>query len=348
MMQRALQHPPTMHKTERKCIYMDITVDKIKKFLAQLACYGFFLLIITSCSHVSSVKLNGMLEENQIEIADKTRHYLTYIPTQLPAHSPLLFVFHGSLGSPEQIRELTDYRFDQLADQQKFVVIYPAGFEHHWNDCRKKATYSAKTQQIDDVRFIRQLIQYFQKKYQIDTKQVYATGYSNGGHMAFRLALEAPDAISAIAAISANLPTAENNDCKIQHKPVSVLILNGTLDPINPYQGGEVTLFGVGSRGHVLSTTASAEWFVNLNHAKPLRTHERLSNSEMFGNVWAEESFWQSRKGHAVEVITIHGGGHTIPIEHHQTISPLGITFGGIDGPKIIWDFFMKISPNNR
>lgn len=298
------------------------------------------VLSLTGCTKLASHTLTGTFQPGQINIDNKTREYLAYIPQQLPKHSPLLFVLHGSLGNPEQIRTLTQYRFDQLADQQKFALVYPAGFEKHWNDCRKKASYSAKKQNIDDIKFIRKLIQHFQQHYQIDSSQVYATGYSNGGQMAFRLALEAPDAVAGIAAISANLPTDNNMDCKITHKPVSVMIMNGTADPINPYHGGEVTLFGVGSRGHVLSTLDSAQWFVKLNQAKPIQMNYRFPHTEVFGKIWAERSVWQSSQHHLIEVITIHGGGHTIPLQQGQSISALGIRFGGIDGPQEIWDFF--------
>ena len=59
---------------------------------------------------------------------------------------------------------------------------------------------------IDDVSFIGALIDRFKAGYAIDAKRVYAFGYSNGGHMAFRLAMEAPDEVAAIAAVAASLP----------------------------------------------------------------------------------------------------------------------------------------------
>ena len=56
--------------------------------------------------------------------------------------------------------------------------------------------------------------------------------------MAFRLAMEASDEIAAVAAVAASLPTPDNSSCP-QRKPTSrVMLINGTLDPINPYQGG--------------------------------------------------------------------------------------------------------------
>jgi polyhydroxybutyrate depolymerase len=59
------------------------------------------------------------------------------------------------------------------------------------------------------------------------------------------LALEMPDTFAALAAVAANLPIEANLDCQPSQRPVSIAILNGTNDPINPYNGGLVTLFGV-------------------------------------------------------------------------------------------------------
>ena len=56
--------------------------------------------------------------------------------------------------------------------------------------------------------------------------------------MVYRLALEKPEAFAALAVIAANLPVDENFNCQKSDKPVSIAIINGTEDPINPYHGG--------------------------------------------------------------------------------------------------------------
>jgi polyhydroxybutyrate depolymerase len=108
------------------------------------------------------------------------------------------------------------------------------------------------------VAFVGAIIGYFQKALDIDPGQVFAAGHFNGGQMSIRLALELPDEIRAVAAISASLPTPENLDCHPSGHPVSVLVMNGTADPINPYKGGKVSIFGFGDRGTVLSSEDTA------------------------------------------------------------------------------------------
>ena len=81
--------------------------------------------------------------------------------------------------------------------------------------------------------------------------------------LAYRLALERPDDFAGVAAISASVPVKENLDCGHAEKPVPVMIINGTADPINPYRGGMVNLGGA-KLGNVLSSEDTAKYFAKL------------------------------------------------------------------------------------
>jgi polyhydroxybutyrate depolymerase len=243
------------------------------------------------------------------------------------------------------MREATAHRFDQLADEQGLIVVYPDGYERHWNDCRKIAHYSARTRNIDDLGFLRALVEHLRVTYGADARRVYVVGYSNGGQMAFRLALEAPDLLAGIAAVAANLPAPENMDCQASGRPVPVLLLNGTADPINPYEGGEVTIFGHGNRGRVLSSADSAAWIAKLDGAEPEVVAQRLPSSQPADKGWAERSVWKAPSGMEVGLYTIHGGGHTLPQPQAHYPPQLGNTYTGIDGPLEIWRFFARQPP---
>jgi len=113
--------------------------------------------------------------------------------------------------------------------------------------------------------------------------------------MSIRLALELPDEIRAVAAISASLPTPENLDCHPSGHPVSVLVMNGTADPINPYKGGKVSIFGFGDRGTVLSSEDTARYFVALDGISTLPTTERVYRGD--ASSWVERSTWGAPDG---------------------------------------------------
>jgi polyhydroxybutyrate depolymerase len=59
----------------------------------------------------------------------------------------------------KRMRKWTGYEFDRMADAQGFLVLYPDGYRGNWNDCRKNATFAAKKENMDDVRFILALIE---------------------------------------------------------------------------------------------------------------------------------------------------------------------------------------------
>ena len=92
--------------------------------------------------------------------------------------------------------------------------------------------------------------------------------------MAFRLALEAPSRFRAVAAVSASVPTPENFKCKPAGQGTSsVMIMNGTRDPINPFDGGEVKFLGLLKRGKVRSSRESGQYL-----AGPQQHHRHARN----------------------------------------------------------------------
>jgi polyhydroxybutyrate depolymerase len=285
------------------------------------------------------------LDHGNLLVGDRSRSFAYYAPEPLPPHSPLLIAFHGSGGNGETFRRQTGYGFDRLADAHGFVVVYPDGYEGHWNDCRKAAPFSARKLHIDDVGFVRALIEHFQSTLGIDRARVFATGHSNGGHMAYRLALEMPDGIRAVAPISANLPTPENLDCQASGKSVPVLIMNGTRDPINPYSGGRVTLFGFGDRGNVCSSVDTATYFTQLGAISASPFKERLPGGSE--TLWVERSTWGSPGTVEVVLDTVHGGGHVVPQGVFRYPHILGLTDSAFDGPAEIWAFFARQPSRN-
>ena len=151
--------------------------------------------------------LSATIRQASVRVGDTERTYLIYVPANLPPQAALVIVLHGSAMDGARMRVCTGYEFDRLADQHGFAVLYPDGYRGNWNDCRKNAIFPAKRKNIDDMSFIRTLIARVKVEQVIDQNRVYAFGYSNGGHMTFRLAMEAPDEVAAVTAVAASLPT---------------------------------------------------------------------------------------------------------------------------------------------
>jgi polyhydroxybutyrate depolymerase len=287
--------------------------------------------------------LTGALVQGSIHVGDRDRTFSYYAPSALPQHPSLVIAFHGSGEKGEELRWHSGYGFDRVADANGFIVVYPDGYEHHWDDCRALATFAARTLHVDDLGFTRALIGYFQSKLGVDKTRVFAVGYSGGGHMVYRLALEMPGELRAVAAISASLPTPENADCEATGKAIPVLIMNGTEDPLNPYGGGQSHIIGFGGTGNVLSSVDTARYFAGLEGLSMIPAVERLAGGD--ASVWVERSTWGAEPpGARVVLDTVHGGGHSVPQGSSRYPRILGRTDQSFDGPAEIWRFFMEQS----
>jgi len=273
--------------------------------------------------------------------AGRERHFLSYTPSRATERPALVLVFHASRGSGARARAAFGYEFDRLAESAGFIVVYPDGFEGHWNDCRRAGPYSANRLQVDDVGFTRALVDHFVREQAADRRRVFATGLSNGGQMALRLALEAPELVRAVAPVAASLPTGGNMDCQTLGRPVSILLMNGTADPMNPYEGGEVALFGwLGSRGHVLSTQNTIDYWRELAASQGPPQLELLPDRDAGDHSRVERRSWREPGHKAVVLDTIVGGGHTLPNPELRMPRLLGPTNGDLVAAREIWRFF--------
>ncbi len=284
--------------------------------------------------------LKGALRRDSLQVGALTRSYLAYVPDRLAEHPALVLAFHGSNGNGQTMRVFTGFGFERLAEKYGFVVVYPDGFEGHWNDCRASGPYTANTLDVDDLGFVRALVRRFQDTHGVDPARVFATGFSNGGHMAYRLALEMPEAIRAVAAVGANLPTPDNLDCTPAGRPVAVMILNGDADPINPFEGGTVTIYGFGNRGRVHSAAATARYFGRLAGHDVDRAAPAAH-----GAPGVARTRWAAPARPEVSLYAVRGGGHTIPQPYFRFPRLLGRTSTALDGPEEIWAFFARQLP---
>jgi len=191
-------------------------------------------------------RLSGTLTRGTIAAGGLTRTYLTYVPRGLTKGAPLVVVMHGSGQNGAQMRRDMGYGFDRLADTHGFAVVYPNAYQGYWDVCSVVGSVNAKALNIDDVGFLTAMVDKLVSEIGIDPGRVFAVGSSRGGSMALRLALEAPARYRAVAAISANVPSPENFKCKPAGQGTSsVMLMNGTEDPLVPFDGGNVSLFGL-------------------------------------------------------------------------------------------------------
>jgi polyhydroxybutyrate depolymerase len=295
-----------------------------------------------SWDEIAPPELPGVVENGVLQHDGWQRQWLSYAPASLGQQAPLLIFLRGSGSDGAMARAGSYYSFDVLAEREGFVVVYPTGFERHWNDCRAAATYAANLNKIDDVGFVRRLIAEMETRYDIDPEQVFVAGMSNGGHMVYRLAYEAPDLLAGAAVLMANLPVENNSECKPAGEPVPIVLLTGTEDAINPYAGGDVVVFGE-NRGAVQSSRASADYWAKLAGYADAGERVNRPETDVEDGTAIEILEWAETNKMPVTLISIVGGGHTFPNPVYSAPRILGATSHEADAAELVWAFFERI-----
>lgn len=275
------------------------------------------LLLISEFAH-------GQLITDSLLIEGHYRTFSYYLPQTSLKSGSILFIMHGSGGSSKDMFSKTT-GLQSIANKEKLLIVYPDGYQHYWNECRKFSTAAANKEDINENAFFTVMIGTFYKKYGIDKEKVFAAGFSGGGHMAYKLALTMPDKIKAIAAIVANLPDTASCDCTFANKALPVLIINGTNDPTNHYNGGQMFVNNA-SYGVMLSAENTFKYWARLAGFTGAPKKILLPDTDTTDHKTIENYSYQSPHKPTVTLLKVIGGKHDYP--------------GDIDVYLYAWQFF--------
>jgi polyhydroxybutyrate depolymerase len=310
--------------------------------VAVLAGAAFFLLHQTLPSKPA---FSGRVETGVLAQGGLRRTWVEYLPRTLAERPALVVVLHGSMGSGQRARaDDFGYDFDRLADERGFIAVYPQGFKGHWNAASKIGPYEAKKRNVDDVAFLHALVAREVKVHDVDPSQVFVVGVSNGGSMVVRLALESPAFARAYAVISESLPTPANLAAIPSGRPVSILFMNGTADPIVPWAGGEVVLWPVlASRGPVRSVADSVKYFLSLAKVQARASIVIFPDTDRTDGSTVSQSTWVGPGQQRIVQIIIAGGGHGAPHPQKIGMRLLGRSNRDFHAADAIWNFFDEL-----
>ncbi len=192
-----------------------------------------------------------------------SRSYVVHVPARAAGReAPLVVVLHGLGGDGANV--LQQGRWVEKANAEGFIVVAPEGVpedparparffgnKRSWNS--GPATGSpAQARGIDDVGFIAAVIRDVQRLHRVDARRIHVTGFSNGAGMAFRVGAELPDVVASIAPVANGLLV----PVETLRRPVSLMLVWGQADPLNPIAGGKVERNG----GLVLRPSAEQSW----------------------------------------------------------------------------------------
>ena len=287
-----------------------------KKYLS------FFILslIIISCKSEDNTQVDedGIitgLQTKTLTHDNVNRNYLVYIPDSYDSEIdyPLMFVFHGFGGIATQFINSADMR--DLAESNNFIVVYPQGLDlggtgSHWNCSNPSADNKSD---VDDIGFIENLIDQLIVDYPvIDSKRIYAAGYSNGGFMSYYLACNSKK-FAAIGSVAGTMLDDSYQSCNANF-PTAMINIHGTNDFDVPYDGNT----------YYPSIPEVVDWWKNFNNTP---NEDLLTNQD--GSI-EQYKYYNDAGDIYVEHIKIIGGDHYWDDK---------LNYDGKNTSGLIWDF---------
>lgn len=293
------------------------------------------ILLLTVTAAVWAQRDDGLLE-CKLSVDGRERTYRLALPDRLDSPKPLVLVFHGGGGNSRQMARHTG--FAGLARQEGFIAVFPDGYKNNWNDGRTDLKAPAFKEQVDDLAFIGHLLDELSKKYPVDPERIYTTGISNGGIFSHYLAARMADRIRAAAPVVGGMaePVAASF---APSRPVSLLVIQGTDDPLVPHAGGGVGFRG--ERGRIVSTQKALELWRQADGCQVEPRVDELEDRDPGDGCRVTRSVWAGKNGTEVVYYEVRGGGHGWPgSSQYLPRRTIGTVCQDFDATRVIWDFF--------
>jgi len=267
--------------------------------------------------------------------AGQTRDYLLHVPKNYDRArpTPLVISMHGAMNWPSFQMALS--RWNALADDQGFIVVYPAGTGGGPKVWTLRGLQSAR-RRAPDIVFISELIDSLEAAYNIDPARIYANGLSNGGGMTYALSCTLADRIAAFGPVASAIT--EPIDWCSSERPAPVIAFHGTADPFTPYAGAKVWIAPM----PFPSIPGWIAAWARRNHCAP-----DAKDAAVTADVTRRE-YGSCANDADVRLYTVKGGGHQW---FGGTPGPewlLGPFTRSVDATRVMWEFFEQHPLTNR
>jgi len=281
---------------------------------------------------------------DSIDIKGVARSYSVQLPARKPA--PLVIVLHGNTQTGADTAAHTSW--PDVARREGFGVVFPNGLNRAWADLRPNTKRAGRAPPggTDDVGFIVALIEKFVRDGAADPGRIYVTGLSNGGAMTMTMICARADLFAAAGTVIMNLTDEMAASCH-PAKQVPMLMINGTADPLIPYEGGRGT-----SRFAVPGFWSTQQTFDFWRRANGCDAQDaaavELDHRDQTDPTTVTRIASHCPKGRDVVLYRVNKGGHRMPGNASDVRFPrivnmlLGPQNRDIDGAEVIWEFFRK------
>lgn len=318
--------------------------------------------------------------KEKVTVDDVDRNFLVRLPTGYDPqhHYPVVILLHGMNQDPDDMERLT--RFDELADKDGIVAVYPSALHGRWNvgiqaperqpmsmgpgrhrrygggypggggggypgggggypgggqPSGRQPEQDRRSTPVDDIGFFNQMLDHLNTKFSVDASRVYVAGLSEGGFMSLRLGCSLSDRIAAVAAVGADMP--KTMIC-LPSRPVPTLIMDGTSDPIVPYDGGTEHNLNL----PVISAEDSAKAWAKIDRCAEKPEKEKISAKEKGGMETKVDTYSNCQQAARVVLYSVKGGGNTWPGgEQYEVEKTIGKTSQDLNADETIWSFLV-------
>jgi polyhydroxybutyrate depolymerase len=317
------------------------------------------LLACAAACAFNSPAVRAQDREEVVKVNGSARTIQVHLPPEYSKRKryPVVLVLHGLHGDASLIARIS--HFNKTADQFGFIVVYPNSREGRWTAApdegvrsiggfgRRRTILDDMTRPsrpddvggrpLNEIPFFNDLLDQIESEYSVDVSRVYATGYSDGAFMDFRLGCEMSDRIAAIATVGAVLPESLAETCSNwSWRAVPLLMINGTDDPEVPYRG---RLAQVGFS--LLPAKETLKGWAKINNCGQKPQHDTIEPRTGGGLETRVETYTDCTDGATAVLYSIEKGGHTWPGgEQFIPVRFIGKTNDDLDASEIIWKFF--------
>lgn len=267
-----------------------------------------------------------------VRVGTQDRPYSLHVPPSYDARRPtaVVLALHPFATNGAMMARISG--LGETADREGFLVAFPNGTGRgaflRWNVLARAG------EGADDVGYIAAVLDDLAAVANVDPGRVYATGFSNGGMMCYRLASELSGRIAAIAPVAGTMTTARVKAMR----PVPVLHFHGTGDTLVTYEGRVWRELGSSRFKGVDETVRS---WAEINGCPAMPVEVQLPRDADDGLVIRRVAYGPGRDGSEVVLYVIEGGGHTWP--GREPIGAfLGATALDLKANDLIWEFFRK------
>jgi len=281
-------------------------------------------------SRLADMPVPENLTRRTLDVEGKDREFFMNTPPAAKGKpSPTIFVLHGGATSTGLAMHLkTD--FTLLGEKEGYVTVYPSGV-NGWNIGSHDA-YSVKrrTSDADDVGFFRAMFDALIKKGVADPKQIYVVGGSNGGVMTQFLVCSLADRIAGAGVLVATLPRAADKEWPKPARPVPIVVMLGTEDPMKPWKG---------NADQMSAEETIAFWRKQNGCAEETKKWD-LPDRDPNDGCRVHAQRWEGKA--PVVFYTMEGHGHGWPMQRGRDETGTGPKTRDISAPEEFWKFFEK------